>query len=63
MPSDCTKLALEECETVLMEQHGRTMKEYVVVPFSLLAGTEALSEYLRKSHEYVAGLKPKPTKR
>ena len=47
----------------LMEQHGRIMKEYVIVPNSLLADTEQLSDYLQKSLNYVSELKPKPTKK
>lgn len=45
-----------------MEQHGRTMKEYVEVPDDLLQKTELLSEFLQKSFNYVSSLKPKPTK-
>ena len=46
----------------IMEQHGRTMKEYVEVPDYLLQDTERLSEFLKKSFEYTSSLKPKPTK-
>lgn len=47
----------------LMEQHGRTMKEYVEVPFELLKNTEELSKFLIKSYTYISGLKPKITKK
>ncbi len=47
----------------LMEQHGRIMKEYVAIPNDLMQNTEQLSEYLKKSVEYVSKLKPKPTKK
>jgi len=47
----------------LMEQHGRTMKEFVSVPDTLLCDVGQLSEYLKKSFSYVSGLKPKPSKR
>ncbi|MCG8330998.1 MAG: hypothetical protein MI974_25115 [Chitinophagales bacterium] len=47
----------------LMEQHGRVMKEYVVVPTDLLRNTSKLSDYLKLSYEYVSSLKPKPTKK
>ena len=53
---------LAKYKTVPMEQYGRTMKEYVVVPSSLLEDTKELSAYLRRSHDYVSTLKPKPTK-
>lgn len=47
----------------LMEQHGRTMKEYVEIPDDLLQNTQELSDYLHKSLAYVSSLKPKPTKK
>ena len=46
-----------------MEQHGRIMKEYVVVPTDLLNDTEQLSEFLQKSLSYVSSLIPKPSKK
>ncbi|MBD3241913.1 MAG: hypothetical protein GF331_15090 [Chitinivibrionales bacterium] len=46
-----------------MTQYGKVMNEYVVVPHALLTDTRKLSKYLRRSYRYVAGLKPKPTKR
>lgn len=54
---------IETFRSSLMEQHGRVMKEYVVVPDSLLRETEKLSEFLRRSFTYVSSLKPKPTKK
>lgn len=54
---------LEEHATELCVQYGRVMKEYVVVPPELLADTAALAPYFARSVEYVASLKPKPTKR
>lgn len=47
----------------LMEQHGRVMKEYVVISQSLLENTELLSTYFKASITYVSSLKPKPTKK
>ncbi len=52
---------IETYETVLMEQHGRIMKEYVEVPDDLLKETKQLSNYLQKSFDYVSSLKPKTT--
>lgn len=54
---------LEHYHTTLMEQYGRTMKEYVRVPDSLLKDTVALKTYLEKSYQYTASLKPKATKK
>ena len=49
--------------TKLSVQHGRIMKEYVLIPEALLKKTEVLLEYLKISNNYVKSLKPKPTKK
>lgn len=54
---------METFKTTLMEQHGRTMKEYVEVPYSLLQETTQLSAYLQKSLDYTSSLKPKVSKK
>ena len=54
---------IEKFDSGQMEQHGRVMKEYVVIPDQLLKETEQLSEYFKMSLVYVASLKPKPTKK
>ena len=50
---------MEKFKSELMEQHGRVMKEYVVIPNELLLNTTALSEYLNQSLTYIQSLKPK----
>lgn len=50
---------LEECDTVLCEQHGRVMKEYLVVPDAVPAKTAKLKGFFAQSHSYVSSLKPK----
>ena len=47
--------------STLAEQHGHTMKEYVVVPPSLLDRTDELPAWLMRSHDWIGTLKPKPT--
>lgn len=54
---------LQKFDTQLSVQHGRTMKEYVDVPKSVLLDTATLSTYLQKSFDYVRTLKPKATKK
>jgi len=54
---------LEEYNTKLMVQHGRTMKEYAEIPQVLLNDSWLLATYLEKSLKYVSSLKPKPTKK
>jgi len=54
---------IQKFDSKLMEQHGRTMKEFVEIPEDLLQKTEVLSECLQKSFDYVSSLKPKPTKK
>jgi hypothetical protein len=39
------------------------MKEYVVVPDDLFGRTEELSDWFRRSHEWIGTLKPKSTTR
>lgn len=43
----------------LSEQHGRIMKEYVLVPGSIAKDAAKLTKYLQLSFEYVSTLKPK----
>lgn len=50
-------------ETVQMEQHGRLMKEFVLVPDQVLGDTKLISVYFEKSVGYVSGLKPKAKKK
>ena len=47
----------------LVEQYGIVQKEYVEVPDDLLLKTSELKKYFDISYEYVASLKPKPTKK
>lgn len=48
-------------DTAIAEQYGRKMKEFVVVPDSLLDDPDALGPWFARSREWVATLKPKPT--
>lgn len=43
--------------------YGAVMREYVVIPESLLQQTDQLKEYLLISHAYIKTLEPKPTKK
>ena len=54
---------IQKYNTRIMEQYGRIMKEYVVVPYDLLNDTQTLSKYLLKSFNNILTLKPKPTKK
>ena len=47
----------------LHEAHGAVMREYVRVPDSLADDTDELAPWFERARAYVAGLKPKPTKR
>jgi TfoX/Sxy family transcriptional regulator of competence genes len=42
---------------------GRVMKDYVVLPESLVGNKAAFAEWLRKSAEYVSSLPPKKRKK
>lgn len=55
---------LEAQATTLFEGvPGHFMKEYGAVPSQMLADTEALQAWFRKSYDYAIGLKPKKTRR
>ncbi|WP_420601541.1 TfoX/Sxy family protein [Flagellimonas sp.] len=41
------------------KSHGATMREYVLIPESLLADQETLGKYLQKGYEHVMSLPPK----
>lgn len=41
---------------------GRVMREYVVLPPSVLSSPDQLSEWLRRAFEYARSLPPKPAK-
>lgn len=63
LPDGDREKFLKHYKTILCEQHGAVMKEYVVVPDGLLKKTGELKPYFDASYAYVSGLKPKPTKR
>lgn len=52
---------LETYESTLSEQHGRVMKDFVLVPAALLGDVDELSPWLARSHQWTATLRPKPT--
>ena len=47
----------------LHEAHGAVLREYVSVPEALAGDTATLAPWFERSRAYVAGLKPKATKR
>jgi hypothetical protein len=62
LPADQRVAFLKKYKTKLCEQHGRVLEEYVEVPDTLLKTTRELKKYFDLSYDYVASLKPKPTK-
>jgi len=50
---------ISDYKSKLSEQHGRIMKEYVLVPDSIVNNATKLSKYLQLSFKYVSSLKPK----
>ena len=61
LPADTRTHFLEQYNTTLMTAYGIVQKEYVVVPDSLLADTEALRPWFNASFVHVGLLRPKPT--
>ena len=54
---------MDRYDTVLSEQHGRIMKEYVVVPDALLRQAVELSDWLMRAYQWVSGLRLRATAR
>ena len=48
--------------STIVEQHGRVMAEYVVVPDTLLRQRAELQTWFNRSLEWVSSRKPKPTR-
>lgn len=63
LPADDRAAFVERFGTTIAEQHGRQMREFVVVPSELLERPDEIDEWFRRSEEWVGTLKPKPTKR
>ena len=61
LPSPEREEFLKRYKTVLCEQHGVVMKEYVSVPAPLLAKTRELAKHLEVSYEYACSLPAKAT--
>ena len=61
LPDGDREAFLEKYKTKLCERHGTVMKEYAVVPASLLAKTAELGKWFDRSIAYLASLKPKAT--
>jgi hypothetical protein len=54
---------LKKYKAKLCEAYGIIQPEYVEVPDALLASTRELKKFFDTSYNYVASLKPKPTKK
>ena len=61
LPDGDREAFLEKYKTKLCERHGTVMKEYAIVPPSLLARTADLGKWFDRSIAHVASLKPKAT--
>lgn len=62
LPDEAREYVMDRFGAAPCFQHGRPMKDYVVVPEALWSNQEALAGCFKASHAYVRGLKPKPTK-
>ncbi|MEM9338187.1 MAG: hypothetical protein AAGA66_05620 [Bacteroidota bacterium] len=63
LPKAVCESFLEKYDTTLATSYGAVMKEYVVVPDSMINQTTELADYLQQSFDYVKTLKPKPSKK
>lgn len=50
-------------DSALAEQYGRTMKEFIVVPDSLLDDAAQLAPWMQRGNDWISTLKPKKTTR
>ncbi|HWW15098.1 MAG TPA: hypothetical protein VN310_10595 [Candidatus Dormibacteraeota bacterium] len=63
LPAEEREKFLKKYKAALREAYGVVMKEYVAVPDALFQNTRELKKYLGMSYDYIATLKPKPTKK
>jgi hypothetical protein len=63
LPAEAREAFLTKYKTKLAEQYGAVMKEYVVVPASLMRKPAELKRYFDASFAYARSLKPKPATR
>ena len=63
LPEEEREKFLKKYKTTLHEAYGAVMKEYVSVPDAVFQNTKELKKYLAISYDYIATLKPKPTKK
>ncbi len=63
LPAADREAFIERFATTLHHAYGIVQEEYVDVPGALLADTAQLAPFFAASFAYVAGLKPKPTRR
>lgn len=63
LPAEDRQMLVTQCGARVFEpMPGRTMREYLVAPDSLLAERDKLRAWLERSVEYVGALAPKPKK-
>jgi TfoX/Sxy family transcriptional regulator of competence genes len=63
LPAEEREKFFKKYKTTLYEAYGAVMREYVAVPDALFRNTKEMQKYLVVSYDYVATLKPKPTKK
>ncbi|MBX2796582.1 MAG: TfoX/Sxy family protein [Myxococcales bacterium] len=63
LSSELTETFRADHESGDVQQHGATMRGYSSVPATLLADTQALTQWIDRSWEWIGTLPPKPTKK
>jgi hypothetical protein len=59
LPKDQAAVFLEKYKSGPLKSYGATMKDYVLVPESLLEDLPTLANYPQASYDYVVGLEGK----
>jgi hypothetical protein len=63
LPAEARVTFLSRYQTAIAEQHGRTMKEFVVVPHLLLEQTDELLGWFEQSQQWTGTLGPRKAAR
>ena len=63
LAADDRQAFIDRYGAALHEAHGAVMREYVRVPDALARDPDELAPWFERARAYVAGLKPKPTRR
>lgn len=59
LPKDFRQAHVDDLGDQIFKSHGAVMRDYVLLPESILENPEKFAFYIRESHKYVNSLEPK----